>query len=306
MNEHTTAPSARPFSVWLYLCMVFGLSWPFQIASVIWGSDLFPVYVLNSTAMLMVTVGTYIAGRYVFRDGFAGAGWRWGKPRYYLAVVGLASAVWVVPTGLDIALGTLRLPPGVTPTQLGWVFVLLFVTLIPGFGEEFGWRGYLLPRLAERRGPRQAVFLHAVIWWAWHLPVLVGGEVVVGLAGVNVANLSVVGLSVAGTVLLVAAMSVIPTVLHGVVFAYIWSRTRSLAVATVYHGAYDGMRDSLATTIGLSPIAGVWATLLLVIVGLALLWKGNWSTLKVNTTVHVVKSSEIETPEGLAQGDGAV
>ena len=106
MNEHTKVPSMRPFSVWLYLLIVFGLSWPFQLASVIWGrGHVFAVYVLNSTAMLMVAVGTYLAGRYVFRDGFAGAGWSWGKPSYYLAVIGLASAVWVVPTCLDIALG---------------------------------------------------------------------------------------------------------------------------------------------------------------------------------------------------------
>ena len=93
-------------SVWLYMLIVFGLSWPLQLASVIWSNgNVFAVYVLNSTAMLMVAVGTYLAGRYVFRDGFAGAGWSWGKPSYYLAVIGLASAVWLVPTCLDVALG---------------------------------------------------------------------------------------------------------------------------------------------------------------------------------------------------------
>jgi membrane protease YdiL (CAAX protease family) len=185
----------------------------------------------------------------------------------------------------------------VSPTQLGWVFVLLFVTLLPGFGEEFGWRGYLLPHLAERHSPRQAVFLHVVIWWAWHLPVLVGGAVVVGMASPHVAHLPV-GLSVVVTVLLVAAVSVIPSVLNGVIFAYIWSRMRSLAVTTVYHATYDGMRDSLAATIGLGPITGEWATLLLVMVGLALLWKGNWSNLKARATAQVLESSEMETPVG--------
>ena len=58
----------------------------------------------------------------------------------------LSSAVWVVPTCVDLALGGLKLPSGITSTQLGWVFVLLFVTLLPGFGEEFGWRGYLACR----------------------------------------------------------------------------------------------------------------------------------------------------------------
>jgi uncharacterized RDD family membrane protein YckC len=83
MNKLETAkrlPAAdhprRAFSLRLYLLIVFGLSWPFLIASALWaGGNLLPTYVLNISSMIMVTVGTYIAGRYVFGDGFAGAGW---------------------------------------------------------------------------------------------------------------------------------------------------------------------------------------------------------------------------------------
>jgi uncharacterized protein len=80
MNERATPLQTRSFSLRLFLLIVFGLSWPFQIASVMWaGGNLLPTYVLNISSMIMVTVGTYIAGRYVFRDGFAGAleAWPW-------------------------------------------------------------------------------------------------------------------------------------------------------------------------------------------------------------------------------------
>ena len=67
--------------------------------------------------------------------------------------------------------------------------------------------------------------------------------------------------------------------LHGVVFAYIWAYTRSLAVVTFYHALYDGVRDSLQTTVGCGPIAATWVAIVLAALGILLLKKGNWKNL---------------------------
>lgn len=291
MNEQNSSTPARPFSLWLYILIVFSLSWPFQIIAAIWGTELLPRYSLHATSMFMVTVGTFIAGRYVFRDGFAGAGWRWGKPRHYLAVVGLVLLLWAVPTLVDLSVGTLTLPTGLTGTQTTWIFVLLFVTLIPAFGEEFGWRGYMLPRLLARHSVRKAVLIHALVWWVWHLPVLVGVAVQVGIASAGEMGLPV-SVAVPVTVTGVIIIGAVPAVLHGVVFAYIWTRSRSLAVATVYHAAFDGVRDSIHTTIGGGPIAGAWAAFLLCILGILFLWKGKWETLE--PTRQLTETPEVD------------
>ncbi|MDQ1255147.1 MAG: protease family protein, partial [Euryarchaeota archaeon] len=55
-----------------------------------------------------------------------------------------------------------------------------------------------------------------------------------------------------------------------------WSSTQSLAVSTVYHAAFDEVRDTLEGTVGLGPLSQNWQMLILTILGIALLWKGKW------------------------------
>ncbi|MBW4641386.1 MAG: CPBP family intramembrane metalloprotease [Gloeocapsa sp. UFS-A4-WI-NPMV-4B04] len=114
------------------------------------GRDTVYTYALSSLPMIMVTVATYIAGRYIFHDSFSKAGWNWGKSKHYLAVFSLAIFVWVVPTILELVLGMQSIPKAViVPEILGNFLIRFIATLIPAFGEEFGWRGYMLPHLVK-------------------------------------------------------------------------------------------------------------------------------------------------------------
>lgn len=53
-----------------------------------------------------------------------------------------------------------------------WVFVpyLIAMMLFGGGQEEFGWRGYALPKLEENLGYWKANILLGTIWAVWHLP----------------------------------------------------------------------------------------------------------------------------------------
>ncbi len=54
----------------------------------------------------------------------------------------------------------------------------MLVTFFLGpFGEEFGWRGYLLPRLVRKISVVPAVLVVGVIWAIWHWPLLYQGFV---------------------------------------------------------------------------------------------------------------------------------
>jgi membrane protease YdiL (CAAX protease family) len=67
--------------------------------------------------------------------------------------------------------------------------------------------------------------------------------------------------------------------LHAVIFAYIWAKTKSLAVATFYHAAFDEVRDALENSVGLGPLANGWQMIVITITGGLLLWKVKWPEL---------------------------
>ena len=266
----TNAQTQRPFSLSLYLLIVFGLSWPPQIAYALWGNNPTSGFLLSSLSMVMVTVGSFIAGRYVFRDGFKNMGWRWGKPKHYLAVLALALFIFGMPVLIENLLGWHTLPAEIPVWAIFGSFATSFLlTLIPGFGEEFGWRAYLLPRLAQRHSLRNALLLHGFIWWAWHIPALVKIGSQVDNADGNI------WLSIAGTLL----VSLIPAMMNAILFAYVWTVSQSLAVASVYHSAYDEVRDALQRGIGFGPLVSIWEMAVTTIFGAVLLWKANWTPL---------------------------
>jgi membrane protease YdiL (CAAX protease family) len=283
-STHTHLTQAC-FSLPRYLLVVFAMSWPFQGCIFFWPDAIWASKMLL-VSMVMVTVGTYIARKYLFHDTFADAGWRWGKPRHYLAAFVLPVFLWVVPTLIAGRLGMQPLSTDIHGRDIFTDFLLsLLVTLIPAFGEEFGWRGYLLPRLLQSHSVRNALLIHAGIWWAWHLPVLI-------FAGMHT---PVVEGKTLLSVTVVLLISLIPSMMHAVVFAYFWSASSSLAVATVYHAAFDEIRDTTERAAGISPFANLWQMVFLTLLGVVLLVKGRWEHLhtlhwgantKHNDSVH--------------------
>jgi membrane protease YdiL (CAAX protease family) len=245
----------KAFSLKVYLAVVLLLSWPFQFIYVFLGQAFRPVLLIS---MVMSGVAAYVCGRFIFKDGFKSVGWSMGKLRHYLFAFGLPLLLWLAPVFLEHILG-LHVVDDWSLGNILKTFITSFcLTLIPAFGEEFNWRGYLLPRLLERYSSRQALLLHGFITWFWHLPVVV-----------------VMGLSLKGnplvTVPTVALISLIPTIMHAIVFAYVWSISKSIFASTVYHSVFDEVRDSLQNLIGFGPIVVIWQMVLLTLLGLTIL-----------------------------------
>ena len=93
--------------------------------------------------------------------------WRVGARWYVFAVVYLVAVKLIAASLYRFIRGTWPMF-GTDPLPLLLVAVVL--SLPSQAGEEIGWRGYALPRLASRLGLALASVVLGVIWAAWHLP----------------------------------------------------------------------------------------------------------------------------------------
>ena len=68
--------------------------------------------------------------------------------------------------------GDWQIKTGTFLLQLAFSVIVFF----PAFGEEWGWRGYMMPKLMELMPKPLAVLIGGIIWGLWHAPLTVSGH----------------------------------------------------------------------------------------------------------------------------------
>lgn len=132
----------------------------------------------------LAAFGPFVAGMLVARalDGREGprrilrslVHWRVGWGPALLAILSpvvlllLAIGGVAAGPGIDVDAGRPQLQALSTGAGLLQLFVV--GALIQAWGEEPGWRGFMLPRLREARGPLAASLILFPVWLLWHLP----------------------------------------------------------------------------------------------------------------------------------------
>jgi uncharacterized protein len=203
----------------------------------------------------------------VSREGLRGSLGPIGRWRYWgLAFLGpMALVLATLAVSVVFGLAEFRLGSDMPAWQ---VLLLLLVVGTPlsavlAFGEEYGWRGYLLPKLLPL-GEVKAAIIVGLIWGPWHLPLLLVGLNFPGKnpwAVLGVMTASTIALSLLFTRLFVAAGG-------------------SVVVLALMHGSLNSFSDRLSDSahligepfvVSVGGLVGTALTLLVVLIAHALL-----------------------------------
>jgi membrane protease YdiL (CAAX protease family) len=192
----------------IYLGFAFGIAWSTGLVIYLNGGLINSPQIAPGISLALVLMATVymwapalgnILTRLVTREGWKDMGlrpnFRRGWP-YWLAgwflpvlmtLVGSTLYFVLFPQYFDSSLSTLKQltanSPSVASLSLWAVFIIQIVqgvllapiiNSIATFGEEFGWRAYLLPKLMPLGG-RKAMLLIGLIWGIWHWPIIFMG-----------------------------------------------------------------------------------------------------------------------------------
>ena len=195
----------------IYVALAYGLAWALWFAVVypmVNGGG------LGTSVQLAIAAGMFAPAiaaaltRLITKEGFKDA---WIKPRafkktwrYYvlawfgplvLVLAGAALYFLINPSDFDPSMSyviqatreqakamgvemsvddeTIRLSQ---LASLATVVIAPALNAVTCFGEEWGWRGYLLPHLLERFSLPVTLLVSGIIWGIWHAPITVLGH----------------------------------------------------------------------------------------------------------------------------------
>lgn len=136
---------------------------------------------------------------------------------FYLIVIAAAFA-----TGLG------RFNPGTLAIIFNWQFLASFAAMVLimapiVFGEEYGWRGYLMPALSDKHGKIWAAAITGLVWGLWHIP---SYYLTYSQAGL-------------GDPVLLTVMGVVSVAVGAFPYAYLFYLNGNLLPCVLLHAVYD-------------------------------------------------------------------
>ncbi len=230
----------------IYLAFAFGITWIVFFAFIFSGNGFSAdgneaMVLLMCLGMLCPTLAMILT-RYVTKEGFAvtgkdsmllGISFKDKKWIYYLIAVFLPWIYFELGNGLFALISgafDINNPYflGVEKGEESLVFIQPIIMIVSAtlvsfdaFGEEAGWRGYMMPKMMKLFGVKKAILVGGIIWGIWHWPLTCVGH----NFGTDYWGYPFTGF---------AAMCIL-CIFIGIILAYITYKSGSIWPATILH-----------------------------------------------------------------------
>ena len=246
----------------IYIVITFALTWaycllivyPIANGEALSGVPALATQLVVAAAMFFPAIGVMLT-RLFTKEGLKAA---WLKPnlrknlKYYLLAwfgpgiltfAGMGIYFLLFPDQLDLSFGyftaTLEAagaPVETLPMSVGMLmlvqalqafFLAPIMNFVTCFGEEWGWRGYLLPKMKNLLPTVPMLLLTGTIWGLWHAPLtIIGHNYGLGYRGFPFTGI---------------AMMCVFCIVLGVFLSYVTLKTKSCIPAVLGHGAVNGI-----------------------------------------------------------------
>ena len=246
----------------VYIAITFALTWLYSLLIVypvangeaLSGVPALATQLTVAAAMFFPAIGVLLT-RLVTREGFKDA---WLRPHikgniktYLLAwfgpavltFAGMAVYFLIFPNDLDLSFGyftatleatgapleTLPMPISMLMVVqcVQAVFLAPAMNFVTCFGEEWGWRGYLLPKVSKHFSTIPTLLITGIIWGLWHAPLTIIGH-----------NY---GLDYWGFPFTGIAIMCLFCITLGIFLSFVTLKTGSCIPAILGHGAINGI-----------------------------------------------------------------
>ena len=242
----------------IFLALVFGITFAVEFGIIYplvgqYGYGTNPIVTLAVAAVMFIPALCVVLTRLITGEGFKNS---WLRPnfkgniKYYLfawfapsVLITIGAVVYYLcfPEQFDPNSGyimeTMKQSGAELPETIPSVKLLAIAQIITAvlfgpilnfvtcFGEEWGWRGYLLPKMADKMPRIPMLLITGTIWGLWHAPIIAVGH----NYGTDYWGFPIVGI----------LMMCVFCIALGTIFSYLCMKTQSCIPGVIAHGAIN-------------------------------------------------------------------